>query len=175
MAAAPEDPFAFRFTTEDSATRAVRLLADEWSLLIVREALFGVSRFGQLQRNLGISPNILADRLNRLVDDNILEKHQYHDDPPWYEYRLTDMGRDLYKPIMAFMRWGDDYLTGPDGPPLVLHHNTCDHDTRPTVVCEHCRQDLDPREVTPKPGPGASAEPAPPGAERPRRRRRRAA
>lgn len=167
-----DDPFAFRFTVEDSATRAVRLLADEWSLLIVREALFGVTRFGQLQRNLQISRNVLTDRLNRLVDDGILEKHQYRSDPAWYEYHLTERGRDLYKPIMAFMRWGDDYLTGPEGPPLILHHNTCGHDTRPTVVCEHCRADLNPLEVTPKPGPGANAKPSTTSEDSPRRRRR---
>ena len=168
-----EDPFAFRFTIEDSATRAVRLLADEWSLLIVREALFGVSRFGQLQRNLGISRNVLTDRLHRLVDDGILEKRQYRSDPAWFEYLLTAKGRDLYKPIMAFMRWGDDHLAGDHGPPLVLHHTACGHDTRPTVVCDHCRSDLDPRDVVPRPGPGASAAPATTPTTSDQRRRRR--
>jgi DNA-binding HxlR family transcriptional regulator len=170
---ATEDPFAFRFTA-DSTQRAMSVLADEWTGLIVRESFFGVVRFGQLQRNLGIARNVLTDRLGRLIDAGVLERVQYRSDPDWFEYRLTERGRDLFKPLMAFMRWGDDYLAGPEGPPLILHHNTCGHDTRPVVVCEHCRAELDARDVTPRPGPGAHAASEPADAvDRPRMRRRR--
>ena len=106
--------------------------------MVIREAFFGVRRFDDLQTKLGIAPNILTDRLNRLVADGVFERRKYQDLPARMEYRLTEMGKDLYGPMMAMLHWGDRWLS--DGrPPLLLKHHDCGHDFTPTVMCNHCR------------------------------------
>ena len=135
----------------------MEVLGERWTFLIVREAFFGVRRFTELQRNLGIARNILSARLQTLVRAGILDRTRYQDEPERYEYRLTPMGRDLYPAIVSIMRWGDEYLAGDDGPPLLLLHQDCGHHAEPMTVCSHCREPLDPRKVTPQPGPGATA------------------
>ena len=140
-----------------SIGRAMEVLGERWTFLIVREAFFGVRRFTELQRNLGIARNILSARLQTLTRAGILEKIRYHEEPERYEYKLTARGRDLYPAIVSIMRWGDEYLAGDAGPPLLLFHQECGHHAEPTLVCSHCREPLDPRKVTPEPGPGAAA------------------
>ena len=139
----------------DSVARSLAVVGDRWSFLILREAFFGVGRFGDLARNLGIARNILSVRLAALVETGVLERHRYHSDPDWYEYRLTAMGRDLYPIVVTLMRWGDRYLAGPEGPPLVLRHERCGHDAAPTLVCSHCAEEIRPEDIAPEPGPGA--------------------
>src|SRR5512132_820066 len=100
------------------------VLSDRWTFLILREAFFGVRRYGQLQRNLGIARNVLADRLRKLVADGMLERVRYRTDPDWYEYRLTERALDLYPVIVGLMRWADRHLA--DEPSaLDLVHRTC--------------------------------------------------
>ena len=110
-----------------SIGRAMEVLGERWTFLIVREAFFGVRRFTELQRNLGIARNILSARLQTLTRAGILEKIRYQQEPERYEYKLTAMGRDLYPAIVAIMRWGDEYLAGDEGPPLLLCHQECGH------------------------------------------------
>src|SRR5689334_3499020 len=88
------------------------VLSDRWTFLILREAFFGVRRYGQMQRDLGIARNVLADRLRKLVADEMLERVRYRTDPDWYEYRLTDRAVDLYPVIIGLMRWADKHLAG---------------------------------------------------------------
>lgn len=140
-----------------SFARSLDLLGDRWTFLVLREAFFGVRRFGQLARTLGVSRNILSDRLQKLVANGILERRIYRHDPDRYEYRLTQTGKDLYQPIVAILRWGDEHLSGPEGPPLVLRHETCGHDSAPLLVCAHCREPIRPEDMRPEPGPGAYA------------------
>lgn len=123
------------------------ILGERWTFLILREAFSGVHRFCELQRHLGIARNILSARLQRLVSAGVLERRLYQVDPDRFEYRLTDMGRDLYPAILTLMRWGDAHLAGDDGPPLVLRHE-CGHPADPVLVCSHCREDLDPDAIT---------------------------
>ena len=141
----------------DSVTRAVRLLGDRWTFLILREAFYGVKRFGEMARRLGVSRNILSRQLQTLVSHGVLERRLYRDDPPRHEYVLSDAGRELYPATVALMRWGDRHLVGPEGPPVVLRHRTCGEVFDPELVCSHCGERLDPREVVPEPGPGAAA------------------
>ena len=101
-----------------SIGRAMEVLGERWTFLIVREAFFGVRRFTELQRNLGIARNILSARLQTLTRAGILEKILYQQEPERYEYKLTARGRDLYPAIVSIMRWGDEYLAGEAGPPL---------------------------------------------------------
>ncbi len=128
----------------------MEILGERWTLLILREAFYGVRRFTDIQRNLGIARNILSVRLQRLVAAGLLERRRYQEEPERFEYRLTAMGRDLFPAMVAIMRWGDRHLAGDDGPPLVLRH-TCGHDAEPEVCCAHCGERLRARDVTPEP------------------------
>jgi DNA-binding HxlR family transcriptional regulator len=152
----PPDDLAHRFEAE-SVGRALALVGERWTLLILREAFFGVRRFGQLARNLGIPRPTLSSRLRSLVDAGLLERVQYARNPDRHEYRLTDAGRDLFPAIVALMRWGDTHLAGPEGPPIVLRHQACGEIADPALTCQHCGQEIDARNVTPEPGPGFRA------------------
>ena len=138
-----------------SVARAMEILGERWTFLILREAFYGVRRFSDMQRNLGIARNILSTRLQTLVRSGILERRRYQEEPERYEYRLTDAGRDLYPAMVTLMRWGDAHLCRDRGAPVVLRH-TCGHSADPVLVCSHCHEPLDPRDVTPEPGPGAA-------------------
>jgi DNA-binding HxlR family transcriptional regulator len=98
---------------------------------IIREVFFGVRRYGQLASNLNILRPTLSARLRTLVDAGLLKHVQYAHDPDRHEYRLTDAG-DLRPAIVRLMRWGDAHLAGPEGPPIVLRHNTCGQIADPT-------------------------------------------
>src|SRR5215472_9098192 len=100
--------------------RTLDLVGEKWALLAVREAFMGNGRFDEIVRRTGAPRDTLAARLRTLVDAGILERRQYCEHPARYEYRLTDAGRDLYPVITTLMRWGDKYLAGDGGPPLVL-------------------------------------------------------
>jgi DNA-binding HxlR family transcriptional regulator len=151
-----EDPFAYRHE-HDSVRATVELLGDRWTFLVLREAFFGVRRFGHMQRNLGIARTVLSSRLKLLVREGLLLRCAYRDEPIWYEYRLTDKGLDFYPVAVAMMRWGDLYLAGTSGPPTILHHRSCGQVTQPLWTCSQCGKPIDPREIDPRPGPGATA------------------
>jgi DNA-binding HxlR family transcriptional regulator len=138
-----------------SVARTLAIVGERWSLLILREAFLGVRRFDQLQANLGIARNILADRLQRLVSAGILERQQYQQRPNRYEYRLTQMGLDLYPALVAIMQWGDRHVADEAGPPLKLEHLACGKETEPQFVCSECGEPIDARGVRAKIGPGA--------------------
>jgi DNA-binding HxlR family transcriptional regulator len=131
----------------------MEILGERWTFLILRESFYGVRRFSDMQRNLGIARNILSTRLQTLVRAGILERRRYQEEPERFEYRLTAAGRDLYPAMVTLMRWGDEHLCD-HGAPVVLRH-TCGHAADPVLVCSHCGEALDPHDVTPEPGPGA--------------------
>ena len=130
------------------------ILGERWTFLILRESFYGVRRFSDIQRNLGIARNILSTRLQTLVRAGILERRRYQEEPERFEYRLTQAGRDLYPAVIAIMKWGDEYLAEEAGPPVVLRHS-CGELIDPVLVCNHCGGALHPHDVTPEPGPGA--------------------
>jgi DNA-binding HxlR family transcriptional regulator len=142
----------------ESVARTLEVVGERWTLLILREAFFGVRRFGQLARNLHIPRPTLSSRLRALVENRLLEKVPYARDPDRHEYRLTDSGRDLFSAIVVLMQWGDEHLPNPDGPPIVLRHQLCGHIAEPVLVCAHCGQEITARNVTPEPGPGFRTE-----------------
>jgi DNA-binding HxlR family transcriptional regulator len=137
-----------------SVARAMDILGERWTMLIMREAFYGVRRFSDMQRNLGIARNILSTRLQALVRAGIFERRLYQAEPERFEYRLTQAGRDLYPAVIAIMKWGDEYLADEAGPPVVLRH-TCGELIDPVLVCDCCGRPLHPHDVTPEPGPGA--------------------
>ncbi len=138
-----------------SVDRALEVLADRWTFLILRESFFGVRRYGELARNLGCSRTILSVRLRRLVDAGVMERHRYRTEPDHYEYRLTRAGMELYPAIVALMQWADVHLAGPEGPPLLLRHIPCNADTIPVLTCSVCGEPLRAHDIQPHPGPGA--------------------
>jgi DNA-binding HxlR family transcriptional regulator len=140
-----------------SLARSVDLLGDWWTPLVLREAFYGVRRFDDFQRRLGIGRNILTQRLNRLVAEGMLERQPYQDRPLRHEYVLTEKGRDFFPVVAAIVRWGDRWLAGDEGPPLLLHHTACDHDTHAEVVCSHCGEPLELHAIRARPGPGFPA------------------
>ena len=142
--------------------RATEVLGDAWNLLLIRQACLGTRRFEEFQRALGISRNVLTTHLARLVDDGLLRRVEYQQRPVRHEYRLTQKGREVYPVLAAMAAWGDRWLTGPEGTPLVLHHTTCDHDMHAVVVCSECAEAIDVRQVRARPGPGAPDADAPP-------------
>jgi DNA-binding HxlR family transcriptional regulator len=138
----------------ESVGRALELVGERWTLLILREAFFGVQRFGQLARNLSIPRPTLSSRLRMLVDGGLLDRVPYSQDPERHEYRLTDAGHDLFGAIVVLMRWGDQHLPSPAGPPIVLRHNSCGEVADPRLVCSCCGEEITARNVTPEAGPG---------------------
>ena len=145
----------------ESVGRALELVGERWTLLILREAFFGVQRFGQLARNLNIPRPTLSSRLRTLVTVGLLDRVPYSRDPERHEYRLTEAGRELFGAIVVLMRWGDKHLPLPDGPPIVLRHDTCGEFADPRLVCAHCGGDITARNVTPERGPGFRSKPPP--------------
>jgi DNA-binding HxlR family transcriptional regulator len=146
-----------RFNGE-SVGRALALVGERWTLLILREAFFGVRRFGQLARNLGIPRPTLSSRLRTLVEAGLLERAPYARDPDRFEYTLTPAGRDLFPAIVALMQWGDEHLAGSEGPPIVLRHHACGELADPHLTCRHCGEEIDAHSVTPEAGPGFRAQ-----------------
>jgi DNA-binding HxlR family transcriptional regulator len=126
----------------------------------VREAFFGVRRYGQLQRNLGIARNVLAERLRQLVSDGMLERVRYRTNPDWYEYRLTERALDLYPVIVGLMRCADRHLaTEDDAAALELIHRSCGKPAEPYLACSRCHEPLTARDITPTlrpPAPSSS-------------------
>ena len=132
----------------DAVALAVDVLSDRWTFLILREAFFGVRRYGQMQRNLGIARNVLADRLRRLVEDGMFERVRYRTDPDWYEYRLTERALDLYPAIVALMRWADKHMAAEDDADVLeLIHRPCGEPAHPYLACSHCHGPVTAREI----------------------------
>jgi DNA-binding HxlR family transcriptional regulator len=141
-----------------SVAQCLDVVGEWWSLLIVRDAFLGVTRFDDFQARLGISRNILTQRLSRLVDNGILSRVPYCEHPPRSEYRLTAKGRDLWHVVTAMRQWGDRWAAPAQGsgPSVETRHKACGHVVTAVPVCSHCGEPLDARSVTAVPGPGAS-------------------
>jgi len=136
-----------------SVAQCLEVVGEWWSMLIVRDAFLGVTRFDEFQRRLGISRNILQQRLARLVDAGVLERVPYSDHPPRDDYRLTDKGRDLWPVLTTMRQWGDRHAA-PSGPPVQVVHKACGSVSEAVLVCGSCGEVLDPRDVRAVPGPG---------------------
>ncbi len=135
-----------------SVAQALDIVGEWWTLLVLRNIMLGQRRFEALQADLGIARNILSDRLSTLVAHDVVEKVQYRDNPPRFEYRLTRRGADLFPVIVTLMRWGDTWAA-PDGPPLLLRHE-CGSVKPPVLVCADCGEPIELGAVRPKAGPG---------------------
>src|SRR5258708_37323575 len=142
-----------------SVARTVSVIGDRWTLLILRDCFLRVRRFEDFQERLDITRPILASRLKKLVDEFVLVKVPYQQRPLRYEYRLTQKGLDLYPIVMAIVHWGDVYMVGKKGRPLLHTHDLCGKDFDPLLVCSECGEPLMARQVHCRPGPEAKSPP----------------
>jgi DNA-binding HxlR family transcriptional regulator len=136
-----------------SVARALSVVGDRWTLLILRDAFLRTRRFEDFQRQIGVTRHLLADRLRKLVEEGILERVRYQEKPARYEYRLTEKGRDLHPVILALLRWGDRWMSDEDGPPLALRHKSCGHTMQPAMTCPECGERIGPRDVAAEASP----------------------
>lgn len=137
-----------------SVAQCLEVVGEWWSLLIVRDAFLGVSRFDDFQARLGISRNVLNQRLARLVEQGVFEKVEYQEHPPRYDYRLTKKGRDLWTVLAMMRQWGDKWAA-PDGPPIELMHKGCGKHMKVVPTCSECGKPLKSSAVRSVVGPGA--------------------
>jgi DNA-binding HxlR family transcriptional regulator len=137
-----------------SVAQCLEVIGEWWTMLIVRDAFLGVQRFDELQERLGIARNVLAQRLAKLVDAGVLEKRAYQENPPRYDYVLTDKGRDLWPVLTTMRQWGDRHAA-PGGAPLEVVHRACGHAGELVLTCAHCHQPVSDRDVQRRRGPGA--------------------
>jgi DNA-binding HxlR family transcriptional regulator len=131
-----------------SAARALEVVGERWSLLILRNAMFrGYTRFAQFQGDLRIAPNVLTKRLDKFVSTGILERRPQPERPDHHDYVLTEMGQSLKPVVMTLSAWGDRWLT--PGPAEFVH-SACQATVEPTVHCPTCDAAVPPAEVTTK-------------------------
>jgi len=133
---------------------ALDRVGERWSLLIVRDILNGNRRFGQIQASLGVARNVLSARLQRLVDEGIVERRAYQESPPRHEYFLTEKGLDLWPALIALLNWGDRYSSEPR--PKIILHKECGGPVSDRGICESCGKVLHARDA--RAVPGALAE-----------------
>ncbi|WP_406010556.1 helix-turn-helix transcriptional regulator [Streptomyces sp. NBC_00637] len=137
--------------------RALDVIGEKWTLLILRDAVNGVRRFDDFHRHIGLSEAVLSDRLRKLTAAGVLRTVPYQEpgSRPRNEYRLTRKGWDLWPVLMALSQWGETYALGSDGPVLDVHHTDCGAPLRVVVECSTEHSAVTPREVTARPGPDA--------------------
>jgi DNA-binding HxlR family transcriptional regulator len=120
-------------TMQCPIARSLERVGEWWSILILRDAFRGLTRFDQFQTSLGIAPNMLARRLSALVDSGLLEKRAYSEHPPRFEYALTERGRDFRPVLWALLAWGNKHFA-PEGPSVVVVDSNTGEVADPVLV-----------------------------------------
>ena len=138
-----------------SIARTLDVMGEPWSPLILRDVWVGMNRFEQLQADLGISRKVLTERLNHLVEHGVLERRPY-DRRPRFEYHLTDKGTELVEVLMVMVRWGDTWLAGEAGPPVLYRHHACGEISSVDLRCSGCGEPMHAEDVDVLAGPGAA-------------------
>ncbi|PRX50147.1 HxlR family transcriptional regulator [Prauserella shujinwangii] len=137
-----------------SIARTLDVIGEPWSPLILRDVYVGLTRFDQLQQDLGISRKVLAERLKWLVESGVLARRQYSERPPRFEYTLTDKGTELCDLLLVMVRWGDRWLAGEAGPPVLYRHHACGEIAHVEPSCSACGEPMRATDVDVLPGPG---------------------
>ncbi|NES30420.1 transcriptional regulator [Micromonospora terminaliae] len=151
-------PAALDWSVENcTIARAMEILGERWTLVVLREVFNGVRRFDDMRVRTGIPRQVLTNRLAMLVEQGVLRREPYREPGSRlrHEYRLTDKGLDLWPVLVAVLGWGDRYLADPDGSPLDVAHRDCGAEVRVALRCAEGHDVTDPRDVLPRPGPGA--------------------
>jgi DNA-binding HxlR family transcriptional regulator len=136
-----------------SIARSLELVGDRWTLLIVRDLVFGRSRFDEFLASLGVATNVLTDRLNRLVDEGVAERVRYSERPERFEYRLTAKGRELGLVLLALMQWGDRHVS--EKPPRIARRRS-DRSRVSVALVAADGSPVKPGDLELVPGPGAA-------------------
>jgi DNA-binding HxlR family transcriptional regulator len=148
-----------RFTDMNCGiAQALEALGDWWTLLIVRDAFFGVRRFSDFEAHLGIAKNILSRRLKHLVDRDILERVDVGEDGQRFEYRLTDKGEALLPLLTALRDWSDQWVFGPGREPIIVKDRHSGRRIPPLRVRDAAGRSVSRRDLRTEPGPGASGQ-----------------
>jgi len=137
-----------------SVARALSVIGDGWSLMLIRDAFYGRTRFSEFVAHSGAQKTVVSDRLKRLVADGVFARAEHPEHPGRREYRLTAMGADLAHVLLALSAWGDRWLDKGEGAPIRIVHRACGHDAGPRVVCGHCGGELDAGNLRAEAGPG---------------------
>ena len=158
MSAATSAPAALDWSIDTCTIgRAMAVLGEKWTMLVLREVFSGVRRFDDMREHTGVPRQVLADRLTTLVEHGLLRREPYREPGARqrHEYRLTAKGFDLYPVLIAVKAWGDRYLADPAGPPLEFAHRDCGAEVHSEIYCAEGHRVTEPRDVSPRPGPGA--------------------
>jgi DNA-binding HxlR family transcriptional regulator len=148
----------FRYSAANcSIARTLGVVGEKWTLLILREAFYGVRRFDDFHTALGCARNLLASRLKTLVAHGLLERVGYTDERGRgrHEYKLTDKGRDLFPVVVALMQWGDRWTADEAGPAVQMFHRECGAPVTAELTCGAGHSALGARDIAAVPGPGA--------------------
>jgi len=148
----------FSYSAENcSIHRSLEIVGERWTLLVLREAFYGVRRFEDFVRVLGCPRDALSARLKTLVDEGIMRREPYREPGrrPRNEYRLTEKGLELFPALLALLQWGDRWTADPNGPAVELTHRECGEPLEMTMGCSGGHTNLSVRDVAATPGPGA--------------------
>jgi DNA-binding HxlR family transcriptional regulator len=140
-----------------TVARSMEILGERWTFVVLREAFNGIRRFDDMRVRTGIPRQVLANRLAMLVERGVLRREPYREPGARqrHEYRLTQMGLDLWPVLIAILGWGDRYLADPEGSPLSTVHRGCEAEVGVSMRCADGHDIASPRDVIPRPGPGA--------------------
>lgn len=153
-------PDRFDYSAENcSIARTLEIVGEKWTLLVLREAFYGMRRFADFHRALGCARNLLSARLKTLVEHGILTQQDYREpgSRPRSEYVLTNKGLELFPALLALLQWGDRWTADPQGPAVIIRHRGCDEPIDVQLRCTAGHTQLTARDTTPTPGSGARA------------------
>ncbi|MDG4801584.1 helix-turn-helix domain-containing protein [Micromonospora sp. WMMD980] len=151
-------PAALDWSVENcTIARAMEILGERWTVVVLREVFSGVRRFDDMRVRTGVPRQVLTNRLSMLVERGVLRREPYREpgSRERHEYRLTEMGLDLWPVLVALLGWGDRHLADPEGAPLTVAHRDCGGEVRVVLRCAEGHEVTQPRHVVPRPGPGA--------------------
>ncbi len=138
-----------------SIARSLEIVGERWTLLILRDAVLGLSRFEEFQEKLGIASNVLSNRLKLLCDEQVLERVPDPDRPGRPKYVLTDKGREIAPVLIVLMKWGDRHYPTPNGPPRLTLHSGCGGNIGTDFRCDRCGEPVGRGKIEFASGPGA--------------------
>jgi DNA-binding HxlR family transcriptional regulator len=145
------------FVMKCSIARSLAVAGEPWSPLVLRDVWVGINRFDDIQRDLGVSRKVLAERLRHLVQAGMLERRPYSERPVRHEYVLTSKGFEFVDVLMAMAAWGDRWTAGDAGPPVLRRHRACGQITQVEMHCAVCGEILRSADVDVEPGHGLAA------------------
>lgn len=144
-----------------SVARTLDVIGDRWTPLVLRDIAIGITRFDPIQRDLGISRKVLSQRLETLVEHDVVTRVPYQENPPRHDYRLTEKGNDLAMVLLAMQQFGDKWSFGADGPPIQWRHLSCGQISAPVTCCDCCGEQVHPGDAVPVRGPSFDEQGAP--------------